>query len=420
MATHQPPAQLRKRCLPAARACADWVLRNQVTRRDDANCGRFLMQYFTRFRKGPSSVGYFPGARKRERYCYSTVWNTATTALSLLMLHRRTGKHEYWEAARLAAGYLKTLQIYCSSHPHHGFFREVTPQTVESNVRDACTGGWAMLHLSRALKDDELLDRAVAFAGWLKRHGFRNRFPARGYMLEPRPDAPGGMQAWKRKAGPTWGGFSAHGGSMNLFLELYEATGQKTWLNDIALPALDTFIDKFMLEDGSLVVLRDLDKKLDVVGLAGQEQHRHRYNDDFASLALIKAYKVTGDDRYRDAARRYLDWAASVQNRDGSFGDPPVKAASATLPIEMLDMQTVLGRPVYADAIDRAVEHLLALQVRNHRSDKVRGAFWCLSPWVALPRTVVHLRTSSYAMAVLLKLEGAKRYPEYTATRKFG
>ncbi len=414
-----PRKFLTSKAFDAAGLAGDWFLENQLVRSDDANRGRYLYTYYVKFIDGPSSVGYVEGSRERCRKFYSTVWNIATISMALAMLYTRNGNSRLKASVAKAMDYLETLQILDPDHPHRGAFHETTPQTGASNVRDAVTAGWGFVKLSKFLERPQLLDRAVLFAEWLKKHAFRNGFPASGVVLNPdRNLMQGDVNAFKDDELVNWTGFSAHGGSANFFLDLFEATGERKWLDEIALPVLDTFIRRFMLTDGSLVVhvdLSDTGHDLDnVVGMAGHEDHRHRYNDDFASLALMKAYRLTGNDKYLAAARKYLDWAADIQNQDGSFGDPVIKSASATLALEMLEMDKLLEQPVYEQNIEKAIAHLLTLQMKNPADPEQNGGFWGLSPWVKLPFSSLMGRITGYAIAALLKYEGERDYDFYS------
>lgn len=392
-----------EKCFEAAEACGDWLLRNQALRRLDANRGRYLSHYFLEIKPGNKTQGYEPGVRGRTRVSYSVCWTTATAGMAALMLHERTGEQKYLDSVSLAARYLKSLQVLDARHPTPGTFHHNIPLDDKPGPgRDSTTAAWGMLHFGLALNDQDLLDRAVLYANCYAEHRFDSRYH---FPLQK-----------------THGATKSHicnGGEFNLFLDLYEKTGDKRWLDDIALPALDVIVTRFINDDGSPNLLVDFETG-EVEGLKpgmdGLGDNRHGYNDDFTSLALLKAFRITGERRYLDGARRYLDWAAFGQHADGSFGEPiSYKDAPPVLIMEMLDAQAALGRPVYASCIDKAVQHVLSLQVREHKKKEVRGAFYGLSPWVDIPKACVQVRTSGYALAALLRVEAARRYTLYSA-----
>jgi len=345
--------------------------------------------------------------RKRQRVSYnSSCWTTVTAGMALQMLHERTGREQYLESIRLSTRYLKGLQVLDPRHPRRGMFFHNIPQdeTVGPN-RDGTTTAWGLLNFSRALRDDDLLDRALAYAKCYARFRFskRHRFPL--YPL----DSTGGVP----KA------HACHGGELIPFLELYEHTGDARWLTQIAVPGLDTYAEVFVNPDGSLKQLYDFrnKKEEDWIPKPGAlPDRRHAYNDDFGSLALMKGFRITGDRKYLDAAKRFLDWAARQQHEDGSFGEPKVyNDATPVLIIEMLDMQALLRKPVYASCIKKAVKYLLSLQVKDTGKPQAHGGFFGLSPWVKMPRCCVQLRTSGYALAALLKMENKRVYSCYSA-----
>ncbi len=403
--THAPTQEQYR---DAALRCGAWMLRNQVQAVDDANRGRYLQAYFLRFKRGKSSVGFVPGAKKRRRAQYSVCWTTATAAMAAHMLYERTGDEEYLESARLAAGYLKLLQVLNPRDPDHGLiWHDIPGYGIFGPNRDATTAAWAMTKLSAPLQDPDLLERALVYAERFR----KERFDARhAFPLWPNRRAEGRAM-----------GQSCCGGEFAFLLDLYQATGETTWLEDLALPGLDTFARAFIRPDGELNLTYDFDAQEPVSpqpDARGYVDRRHVYNDDFSSLALLKAYAITGEKRYLDATKRYLDWMASVQHPDGSFGEPRVyRDASGTVAIELADLHAALGEPVHSQALAATGAHLLSLQVPDTDKSEVAGAFYGLTPWERLPFCCVHLRTSGYAVAALLKLEAARTYHCYTAAK---
>ena len=116
--------------LEAAEAFGQWMLKNQIRNRMDANSGRTIYVF-----------------DQKSGYTHLTHnWTTGTACMAMLALYKRTGKAEYLEAAEYAGHYIMGLQILDQRKPrYYGALREITAQSVEFAPRDATTGAWALV-----------------------------------------------------------------------------------------------------------------------------------------------------------------------------------------------------------------------------------------------------------------------------------
>jgi hypothetical protein len=383
-----------RKLLTRVRLLADWFVQNQVTDGADANRGRF--------------IDHVPAGRPAGRPLYATNWTIGMTIISLTMAWRRTRDRKYLDSAWLAGAYLKSLQVLDRTKPWaFGGFREETPQTEVFHPRDALSAAWGLLHLHMVSGAQAELYRVRLFAEWFRRHAMRNGYPAWTAYVTP-------------KRAPYWQRGSFHGGSPLFFFDLFDVTGEAKWRR-LGLTICDTWIRTFPRPDGSIRIEVDPQSGKDLTGTGPNKGHlgwqdMHKLNDDFTTQALLRAYRLTGRQRYLDAARRFLDWVLSVQNPDGSFGKVPVNSAAPTLILELLDFARIAGAPECRAAAARSVPHFLQLQETRLRDRRFLGGVYCIhGPYIHNSRVNLGVRTSAYALAALLRLESSRRYAGYTA-----
>jgi hypothetical protein len=273
--------------------------------------------------------------------------------------------------------------------------------------RDALSAAWAFLHMHMETGDEFDLWRCNIFADWFTKYAFKNRYPA--------------WTAYTQKGKtPCWQLGSFHGGSALFFFDLHKVTGSKRWLKT-GFDICDRWIELFLREDGSIRIEIDPRTGRDMTGMGPSAGHigwqdMHKLNDDFTTLALMRAYKLTGRKDYLEAATRYLDWALSVQRTDGAFGKVPVNSAAATLIIELLDLAEITGEKKYYDACMRSIPRFLSLQELRLKNRMYRGGFYCVDEaYTHNQKATLGARTSAYALAALLRLEGRQKYTGYTA-----
>lgn len=381
--------------IDSAKLAGQWLIDNQNVDKSDADCGRFL--YCCNLK-----TGYY------ER---STSWQTGVGIIALLWLFKATDDERYIASAKLAAQYICLLQIDDPSDSAiSGAFREETPQTQWSHPRDAVTAAWGLLSLYQMTKEESYLNRAIKFADWHLANAWYKGWPKATVLLGPKPDIK--EHNYNLHA-------NCQTGTAAFFMQLAKAANDEKYLRKGAIPILDYYIDIFLDATGFPCVLCNPDTKktereielseLNKNGFEGFGSdwiQMHRFNDDFAALALLQGYLNTHNNLYLGRAHAYAGWVTKNQNNSGSFGNPDVEAASSTLPIFLIDLQKIVGVNLLSDAIDRAIEHLLSLQ--QHRGDKmVNGGMLCLdnncnrdsNNWV-------NIRNTGYGIVALLKRAG--------------
>lgn len=380
--------------LKRATFLADWFVNNQVKSGHYADRGRFANEL---------KVG-----KKNNKKIYSTNWTTGMTVISLLMMWQRTKNKKYLDSAILAGEYIKSLQVLDQRNKFaFGMFRETSPQSKECHPRDALSAAWGLLHLYLHTKDEDCLYRVNLFANWFVKYAMKKNYPAWTSFVN-------------KDTEPYWQLGSFHGGSPLFFFDLYDLTKEKRWLNT-GLAICKRWSQVFLKPDGSIRIEVDPKTGEDRTGKGNDKNHlgwqeMHKYNDDFTSQAQMRAYKLTGDKQYFDYAKRYLDWAVSVQNKKGYFGKVPVNSAAATLILELIDFAKISKDKKYVDSMTKSITHFLSLQEINNKLLEFFGGYYCIhGDYVHNSRKELGVRTSCYALAALLKLEGKIKYKGYTA-----
>jgi len=365
--------EFRERCLAAARRAGDWFVHTQVPNykwRRSADEGRFFYYYNVPMRAGQRS----------------TVWTTATAAMSLLALHKRTGDLRYYQAAAQGLEYVKVLQIMDPRDPRlFGTFHEHAPRTEFVYPRDAVTGAWGLLarHLYDGRKDDDLLYRNRIYADWLWRVAWCREWNWiwAEYNLET------------HQLGRRLGNFQAGAGVW--FYQLYKLTGEEQYLTKGLLALADGCLERFMNADGSFRLYYLYDEKK----WGDYSTGMHAWNDDYSCTALLAAWRATGDGKYLEAARRFARWLVGQQNPDGSYGTAPAAAATAVLLFDQLD--AIRPEPELMASALRAAEWLFADQVTDDYDVSCYGGLWDED----FKREFVGTRVTSYAISAWLKLE---------------
>ncbi|MFC1452718.1 hypothetical protein ACFLSJ_05160 [Verrucomicrobiota bacterium] len=372
----------REELLGAAGACGEWMLANQVDdHRFDANRGRGLSCFDL------STGGMY----------YTSGWLTGTMCMALLALHRRTGTERYLDAAICAGHYIMSLQVMDSrDRRYYGAMREHTPQSVEFCPRDAVTAAWALIWLYNSTQDPAYLDRVALFGHWHLRECMRNGWPL--YMCFMDDSL---MDVYRK------GSFQS--GVALFFHDLFMASGESLFIERGMQPIVRAYRDDFFEDDGSIIQTRDRFTN-QVLDIDDQQARRgmHFYNDDFGNAALQCAADSFGDESYREAALRNARWLAGRQDDDGGFGD-----CHSAVPVSSMyfhDLGMFYNDRALLTARDRAAHKLLSMQVRGVGEPRIDGAFrGAYASPKKLPEggkgLCVNMRTTSYAVMALLKLE---------------
>lgn len=389
-----PGVDVRERALEAARRGLDFLVRHQETDEGSAEHGRFAFIY---------------DCAKNAVLCRTTNWTTGVAVEALLTGYRTFGDAHYLEAARRGVGYLCSLQEFCPAKPRlSGTFHEETPQTPVFHPRDALTAAWALLDWAEIASDDEARFRAKAYADWMIAHGMD-----------------GGYPRWTVSFGtfdaaPRWYG-SFHSGSAFFFARMYSVTGDDRYLATMRR-ILDLYNRLMLTPEGRVHVIVDVARKTpvgDAEATYGENSQfvpvgwirMHEYNDDFGALANAEAWRLTGERGYLEAAERFLRHMIRIQREDGGFGPGgetgfSVPAAGGSVLLEMLAARATGSELPMEEAIARAAEYVLDLQV-NRPGEPADGAFRGYTNDYTLDPKICNIRAGGYAILSLLRLAGA-------------
>lgn len=369
-----------------AERCADWMVTNQVTDRLDANKGR--------------SVNIFD---KTTDKCYMTTsWETGIMCMGLLAMYKRTGKQNYLDAAELAGRFIMSLQVMDQRQErYYGTFREVSPQAIEFCPRDASTAAWALVWLYETLRCPEYLDRAVLFGNWHLKYGMCDGWPLHGIFMD------GELTDHYAKG-------SFQSGTGLFYHDLFMMTGDSRYITQGMKPIAQIYRDEFFNEDGSLVMYRDvfsnkdISKKIETIF----GNNMHKYNDDFGNAMLQAAADVFDDESYREKARKYALWLSGIQDEDGGYcnGDAP-----SGVPVSLMyfnDLGEYYNDKKLLSAKDKTLKKLLSMQYQDTGDKRLDGGFQGTTHNFGkeqrekgMGKISVDMRTSAYALNVLLRLE---------------
>lgn len=369
--------ELKKRGLACARGIADWIVSIQQSWLD-----------------GNPAAGSisFEISNRGDESC-APQWNHAFATMGLLSSYKMFGDKQYERSALRMAGYLKTLQILDPfDRNSYGAIREFTPQTPWCYTRDALSAAWAFVELYRHTREEEYLERARLWGEWFLKNGLDDEgWPWWGMQFGPYMDRTPQMR------NDVQGSF--HGGSLNFFYHLAEATGDGKWTGEFFVRMADHFIAHIQQDDG---FFRSIDRKTHT--FEGDPQcGLHRANDDLGTLGLLCAYAVTKDARYLTAIRRFLDAVFRGQREDGHF-----EQSCAGIPVVLNTIHEggkALERldGISESAIRRALDALFSRQSQGGINPRMKGGL------LENKEDLVEMRSSCYALIVLLKLCGQQK-----------
>lgn len=375
------------RCREAARRGLDFLVRHQVRDMGSAEHGRFAFIYRCASGKIDS---------------YTTNWTTGVAVEAMLLGYQVFNDERYLEAARRGVSYIRSLQEFSPLSPRLvGTFHEETPQSKLLHPRDALTAAWGLLDWSEVTGDTEARQRAIFYADWLIKEGMDGGYPRWTVSYET------------FDANPRWYG-SFHSGSAFFFARMYTVTGEERYL--AAMKQILEVYNRLMLsEDGRVTVIVDIEKQAPMrdaevpANIAPVGWIRmHEYNDDFGALANIEAFLLTGERSYLDAAERFLRHMMEIQRTDGGFGPEgySVPAAGGSVLLELLAAEACGSELPVSDAVSRAVEYVLNLQVQKEGAPE-DGAFRGFTNDYTLDPDVCNVRAGGYAILSLLRMSGA-------------
>ncbi|MFA5865722.1 MAG: hypothetical protein WC975_13695 [Phycisphaerae bacterium] len=287
---------MNKEGLDVAKKLADWLCRAQnpmIEMNGDAGRLHFTVDEYGRI---------FPGSQ----------WNSAFAIMGWLGAFRAFGDERYLESAMGAARYLKSLQVFNPfMKNHYGAIREMTSQTTWCYPRDSISAGWAFIELYRFTNDKEWIERAKLFADWFLREALdEDGWPYWGVILEDLMEKKYRPQICNDVQG------CFHGGSMNFFYQLAQATNENKWTGEFYIRMADYFVEYIQQKDG---FFRSIERKTRKIPENDPQRGLHRANDDLGALGLLGAYKVTGHNKYLKAIEKFLTAVFANQNDRGMF-----------------------------------------------------------------------------------------------------
>jgi hypothetical protein len=372
--------------LAAAKRAGDWLVATQQQGSDNANLGRFY--YAVNMEDGYSEL--------------STGWQTAFAIIALLSLHKTTNENHYLDAATVGMGYINSLQVLDSRIPaNYGAIREETPQTNWLHPRDALSAAWAMLIYGQYTHDHDAIERAQLFGDWLLNYGVIGDWPLCTVKL-----APGGLDTSDLQG-------SFQSGGILFLIDLYRET-QNIKYYDLALRMSDFYVDHFINETGEITVLLDKLGTHDLSIWPLDWQLMHQVNDDFGGIALAGSYEIFKKDIYQQRMTAYVKWLKSMANGDGSYLNPVMEVASATVPIFLNSYKIIASESEQQDLatmITSSLDYLLSLQQQSDNKN-IDGAFLGMTnkckngcgKWV-------NIRCSAYAIIALLQYSNDALFP---------
>ena len=373
--SQQPEASL---LLERAKLAADWIMRNQVLNRQDANRGRSIRSY---------------DAKSHEKVLTGN-WMCGNIANTLSALFKRTGDSKYLESAEFAARYLMSLQVMDRHDSHFGAIRELTPQSIEFAPRDGVGGAWGLVWFAEATGKSQYLDRAVLFGDWLVEKGMYRGWPLYAVYMDDN------MENFYSR-----GHF--HSGTGLFLYDLFRMTGDQKYIERGLLPIAQIYRDDFIMEDGFLVKERDPFTGA-VTDPKEKNEPSYAVNDDFGALMMIAASKLFNDRSFVEKAGRFAHWLASFQQDDGGFFDGKVPSG---VPVSMMtfnDLGETLEDQQLKQAGQRCLKKLLTMQYIEAKDPCIQGGFTGIYEGEEPNRegrTCVNMRTSGYALQALLKAE---------------
>ena len=378
------PTKLKRQAQKSLVLAADWAVRNQI--RDawpawDANRGRI-----------PYHILIDPAKRAKRPQMWSTCWKTARAAQGLYSAHLLTGSPAYLAAADRAMEYVATLQVFePGCEDLHGSFREDSPQGLHIASRDGMEAVQGFIAGYQVTKNPRFLRRAIAGTDFLLRmmkNGqwpFHIAWPSDG-KFRPREH------------------FCFYAGVL-VFAQMYELTKNRAYLTRGAIPFADKLLSDYVRPDGALGMTVPAEESHHV-GRKG-ELAGVFINDDGIGVALLAAYAVTGDKRYREAAVGFADFWTKVTDM------PEKLAAYPCVTLLLADVYRLTGDRKYLPRIVEYVQKTISLQYLSPREPLLHGCFIgedMATHYDKKSRSTdyVDLRITSYALIALAKVVASR------------
>jgi hypothetical protein len=365
----------RQNARAGALLAADWLVRNQVNTVENlsGDTGRFC-----------GIRGLFDNAKYLAQN-----WLSAHGALAVLAAYAETKEEKYLTSARLGGEYLLGLQVLDQRLPDaFGCYREHHARFPITGSRSCGSVIWAMVQLYKATGDKEYLESADRCGQWYINKVF----------TADRVAPPGEYNIKENRWIQACSG-SCNGGVGVIFHQLYQATGKRIYRDRGVIDIADMFIKYFLNKDGSRI------QAVMCADGGPTEQSRnsfHRYNDDFAGISLLAAYKETKNKKYLSAALRMARWFKKETEKDGRLGG--VNDAPATALVFFDGLKRMTRTTEFDATTERYIKFLLYWQVRDLYSADFHGGIRGQSHVRPADETGQYLdgRVTSYAVNGLL------------------
>jgi len=385
-----------------AELAGHWYCNNQNTDErpwggimDSSDKGRYVYEYITH-KNTARGMG---------------VWGQAMAIMNLYDLAKRIPGEggRFINSAKLAAGYLKSLQVMDYRLPKSiGSFNENTPQTGESYPRDAITGGFGLCRLFKETQDQEWLERAKIFADWWIKNGTdKNGWPyitfnilkERGHNLV--------METVGEESGAEMVKGDWQAGSAIFFYQLYKLTKDVRYIEQ----GLDPLIK------GLAKIYEENRGKPIVPGFHGQVPISHG-NDDFALVALIGAYRLKKDKFLLELLEERIAAQNTLMDEDGSYPSLGGTFVSGINNLEFLKLveseKLALDVKKVEQCLRKTAAFGLTLQVKEGTDLRLLGGVYGQSSH-DVARTTIHNRSIGYSLNFYLRLEAANEIPTFSS-----
>ncbi|MCK5849926.1 MAG: AGE family epimerase/isomerase [Kiritimatiellae bacterium] len=365
----------------ALRGC-DWFVNSQIIqhpRNWDANNGRFMYNVHIPSRTSAMGIG----------------WTQARAVMCLLAAYERTGDTQYLETAERGITYAKLLQNMDRRFSiSYGAFHEETPQSAFSFPRDAIEVADALLLWHAVTGDKDALYRAELFFKWFTKIAVKT-YPRFGYWVkgEVRFDRD---KTKNRFSGP----ISCEMGCGTILAHAYYLTGKKQY-KTMALKIADSMIENYLPANSTGPLMEKATGRLTHhTGVDGVI-----YNDDGGGISLLSAYKLSGEQKYMDAAIRIAEYFKSYNNPYPTFCSPGAVANF------LLELDHSTGKRTYHRKALELARQTIKMQV-NSGPKIIKGGFRGEDEGGgryykgAKNRDFVTTRVTAYSVLTLFKAEG--------------
>lgn len=371
-----------------AESASEYLIRNQFIPLEN---GR---ESFSSGDWGSFAFSVFPEGEELERPNRGPGWVTGFSSMACFAAHEAFGHQKYLTAAESALRHLKSLQVFSPFLPEsYGAIREYSQLTSWSYIRDAVSVAWSFLNGYRYTKDEEYLERAIIFYKWFLKNGLdQYGYPLWGVILDSKGDRIKEPKMNQHLEGVF------HGGTLNLFYQLFVATKDEKYIGEEYLNLADLVLERIQIADGSFATF-DTNKMASVA--SDPQGDLHKVNDDMNTLGLLSVYKVTGEKKYLEAVQRFLNYVRTTYKQHGNFG--PTRAG---LPIAlniMHEYENLTGDGSYKTEVALILNELQSVQVSCEGSMQDGGIL------ESEGKTHTMARSTQYTVIVLLKLLGYGR-----------